>query len=127
MLAHWCLLAVLYISWPTLSQWHAAIPTVDQNKITTAKVIRGELIRNVAVSGKAIAANAPQLYSTEVGKINFVTKPGESVAKGQVVATLASPELDALIKQQESTLEQLTISAKPGFIGRQRVFVRSGK
>lgn len=108
-------LAIYFLS-PTLLQWYAAIPTIEKSNITTAKVIRGELTRNVAVSGKAIAANAPQLYSTEVGEITFSVKPGESVKNGQVVATLLSPELDALIKQQKSTLEQLTINSNRGLL-----------
>lgn len=105
---------IVYSVLPKLNQWYSSIPSVDSNTITTAAVIRGELIRDVSVSGKAVAANAPQLYSTEVGKITLLAKPGEAVSQNQVVAQLNSPELDALIKQQESTLEQLIINANRG-------------
>ncbi|MEW6999285.1 efflux RND transporter periplasmic adaptor subunit [Colwelliaceae bacterium BS250] len=105
---------IIYSMLPTLTQWYSSIPSVNANKLTTAAVIRGELIRDVSVSGKAVAANAPQLYSTEVGKITLLAKPGEAVSLNQVVAQLISPELDALIKQQESTLEQLIINANRG-------------
>jgi len=107
---------ITYLMMPTLVQWYSSIPSVNANTITTASVIRGELIRDVAVSGKAVAANAPQLYSTEVGKITLLAKPGEAVSKNQIVAQLISPELEALIKQQESTLEQLSISANRGLL-----------
>jgi HlyD family secretion protein len=101
---------------PTLSQWYSSIPSIDSKSINIETVIRGDLIRDVVVSGKAVAANAPQLYSTEIGKITLLAKPGEAVALNQIVARLMSPELDALIKQQQSTLEQLSINANRGVL-----------
>lgn len=108
--------ALSYIIFPTLSQWYSSIPSVDSKSINIETVIRGDLIRDVVVSGKAVAANAPQLYSTEIGKITLLAKPGEAVALNQIVARLMSPELDALIKQQQSTLEQLSINANRGVL-----------
>jgi len=105
-----------YIAFPTLSQWHSAIPTIDAKSIQINTITRGDLVRDVVVSGKAVAANAPQLYSTEIGKITLLAKPGEAVEANQIVAKLVSPELDALIKQQQSTLEQLSISANRGVL-----------
>jgi len=111
------LLCVLsYIAFPTLSQWYSSIPSIASNSITVDTVIRGDLIRDVVVSGKAVAANAPQLYNTEIGKITLLAKPGEAVEKNQIVARLVSPELDSLIKLQQSTLEQLSINANRGVL-----------
>lgn len=108
--------ALSYVAFPTLSQWYSAIPTIDVKTLQIDTIIRGDLIRDVVVSGKAVAANAPQLYSTEIGKITLLAKPGEAVEANQIVAKLVSPELDALIKQQQSTLEQLSISANRGVL-----------
>lgn len=105
-----------YLALPTLSQWYSSIPSVDNESIKVDTVIRGDLIRDVVVSGKAVAANAPQLYSTEIGKITLLAKPGEAVQENQTVARLVSPELDALIKQQQTTLEQLSINANRGIL-----------
>jgi HlyD family secretion protein len=110
------ILTLLYVSFPTLSQWYSSIPSVDSDSLTIDSVIRGELVRDVAVSGKAVAANAPQLYNTEKGQITLLAKPGETVLQNQIVARLVSPELDALIKQQESTLEQLSINSNRGIL-----------
>ena len=110
------LFVLSYITLPTLSQWYSSIPSVDSKSINIETVIRGDLIRDVVVSGKAVAANAPQLYSTEIGKITLLAKPGEAVKLNQIVARLVSPELDALIKQQQSTLEQLSINANRGVL-----------
>ena len=108
------LCALSYVTFPTLSQWYSSIPNIDRKSIKIDTIIQGDLIRDVVVSGKAVAANAPQLYSTEIGKITLLAKPGEAVALNQIVARLMSPELDALIKQQQSTLEQLSINANRG-------------
>lgn len=85
---------------PTLSQWYSSIPSVDRQSIKVDTVIRGDLIRDVVVvvSGKVVAANAPQLYNTEIGKTILLAKPGEAAEKNQIVAWLLSPEQDALIK-----------------------------
>ena len=101
--------AMTFFAWPSLSAWSSSAIRVERDSLVVAKVERGTLIRDVAVSGKIVAANAPQLYSAEAGKVTLLIKPGEAVEKNQVVATVESPELDALIKQQESTLMQLTI------------------
>lgn len=104
----------LYFAAPVFSQWSASIPSVDSDDLIFGSVIKGDLVRDVAVNGKVVAANAPQLYSTEEGQITLLAKPGETVSKDQVVAIVASPELQALIEQQTSTLEQLKIDAKRG-------------
>ncbi|MCJ8271193.1 MAG: efflux transporter periplasmic adaptor subunit, partial [Psychrosphaera sp.] len=73
------------ISMPTLSQWYNGIPSVAQQSVLTAKVFSGELVRDIAVSGKLVAANAPTLYSPEPGKITLLAKPGTQVAKDSIV------------------------------------------
>jgi len=116
LLAFFALCGLAYISTPILSQWYSSTPTIAVKTVQIETVIRGDLIRDVVVSGKAVAANAPQLYSTEIGKITLFAKPGEAVTLNQIVAKLVSPELDAMIKQQQSTLEQLSISANRGML-----------
>jgi len=108
------LLLGIYFCLPILGQWHSATPRVDMEKLSVAPVFRGDLIRDVAVSGKIVAANAPQLYSTEQGQVSLTAKPGQQVSEGQVVAVITSPELDAQIKQQKSALEQLKIDSRRG-------------
>lgn len=117
--AKWLLLAAVvagcgWLMAPALSQWKNAIPNVDVEELTLARVTKGDLIRDVAVNGKVVAANAPQLYSTEDGQITLLAKPGEKVEQGMLVASLDSPELNAQIEQQNSALEQLKIDAKRG-------------
>jgi len=107
------IIAGVYIL-PTLSNWYSGIISVDKTNLLTAKVFRGELIRDVAVSGKLVAANAPQLYSPEIGDVTMLSRPGDKVNKGQIVARLNSPELISLIKQNKSQLDKLKIEASRG-------------
>jgi len=102
-------LAVILVSWPSISMWYNSAAKAELDKLSIAEVKRGDLTRNISVSGKIVAANAPQLYSSELGKITLLVKPGESVEQDQVIANVDSPELKALVEQQESTLEQLKI------------------
>ena len=115
----WIIVLVLglitsYFVAPVLATWSAAIPYIDREDLIISPVIRGDLVRDIAVNGKVVAANAPQLYSTEEGQITLLALPGEVVKKNQVVAELTSPELQAQIKQQQAVLEQLVIDAQRG-------------
>ncbi|WP_340678556.1 HlyD family efflux transporter periplasmic adaptor subunit, partial [Paraglaciecola sp.] len=95
-------------------QWYGGIPTVDSDSLLSAQVIKGDLIRDIAVSGKLVAANAPQLYSSESGVVDLLVKPGDSVEQGQIVANIASPELAAEIRQQQAKLVNLQVDAQRG-------------
>ena len=107
-------LVATYFLAPVLHLWSGGIPTVDQEDVIIAPVVRDDLIRDVAVNGKIVAANAPLLYSTEAGQVTLLAKPGETVTAGQLVARLESPELEAQIKQQTSALAQFKLDAKRG-------------
>lgn len=102
-------LSISLMSWPSISMWYSSAAKAKLSQITIAEVQRGDLSRNISVSGKVVAANAPQLYSSEQGKITLLAKPGEAVTAEQVVARVDSPELQAILEQQKSTLEQLKI------------------
>jgi HlyD family secretion protein len=77
-------------------------------------VFKGTLIRDVAVNGKLVAANAPTLYSSEAGQVTLLAKPGDIVEKDTIVATVLSPELQSTVKQAAATLERLKIEASRG-------------
>lgn len=107
-------IAATWFSLPTLSQWMGGIPNIDAQTITRATAFKGTLIRDIAVNGKLVAANAPTLYSSESGQVTLLAKPGDIVEKNTVVATIASPELQSMIKQATAKLERLKIDANRG-------------
>ncbi len=69
-----------------------------------SRLTQGTLVRDVATSGKIVAANAPILYSTEAGVVTLLRNPGDTVAQGDVLAIVDSPELANALQQQQSVL-----------------------
>ena len=69
-------------------------------------VLRDDLVRDVSVQGRVVAAISPTLYATAAGSISLHVEAGASVTEGQVLATVDSPALANLLKQAESSLEQ---------------------
>ena len=102
------------LSASALTQWYSGIRSIETETLLMAQVFRGELIRDIAVSGKLIAANAPQLYSPEAGQITLFAKPGDQVEKADLIARLESPKLEALVNQENSLLDKLKIDARRG-------------
>lgn len=103
-----------WISMPTLSQWFGGVPSIESESVNYARAFTGTLVRDIAVNGKLVAANAPTLYSSEAGQVNLLAKPGDIVEKNNVVATISSPELQSKIKQANAKLGQLKIDASRG-------------
>lgn len=107
---------ITVVSIPAISQWYSGIKTVSYAQLVTAKVIKKDLVRDVSVSGRLVAANAPQVYSPEPGQATLLVKPGDKVEQGALLATIHSPELDAQIDQQSSLLAQLHLESNRGLL-----------
>ncbi|GIU44142.1 RND transporter MFP subunit [Shewanella colwelliana] len=84
--------------------------SIDRSELRFATLVRGTLVRDVATTGKIVAANAPVLYSPEKGTVTLIANPGDRVEKGQVVATIESHSLTNSLKQQESLLDSMRSS-----------------
>jgi HlyD family secretion protein len=54
-----------------------------------------------------VAAISPKLYSPAQGTISFYIDAGDTVIKGQILATIDSPELSNQLKQEQSALQRL--------------------
>ena len=108
------IVGLAWVSLPTLSQWINSTPSVESQSVMKATAFTGTLVRDIAVNGKLVAANAPTLYSSEAGQVTLLAKPGDIVAQGDIVATILSPELQSQIKQANAKLERLKIDANRG-------------
>jgi HlyD family secretion protein len=86
---------------------HSAKSSISRSKVQVAKVHVKALIRDIAASGKIVAANAPKIYSPERGFIDLKVKAGDTVKQGGTLALLQSPELTNELKQQESVFKRL--------------------
>jgi HlyD family secretion protein len=100
------LAALLGIGW-VVRNWLGASKSVDASRVRIAKVERGTLVRDVVSDGRVVAANSPTLYAIAAGTVDFHVRPGDKVVKGQKLATLASPELQSRLTQEQATLAGL--------------------
>jgi len=76
------------------------------DRVRTAVVARGDLVRDVSVQGRIVAAVSPTLYASASGSITLEVVAGQQVIAGQVLASVDSPELKSQLQQSESALEQ---------------------
>ena len=96
---------VIYVT-PLVQRWANATVSVPFERVRTAEVVRGDLVRDVTVQGRIVAAVSPTLYASESGTITLHVEAGEQVLAGQVLATVDSPELTSRLQQARSSLEQ---------------------
>jgi HlyD family secretion protein len=100
------LLAILVI---VLLRFSGAETSIDRSRLTIATVERGSFVHDVAADGQVVAAVSPTLYAPAPGIVALKIHAGDTVAKGQVLATLESPDLIARLSQEEATLQNLRI------------------
>ena len=70
-------------------------------------MVRGDLVNDVAAQGRVVAASRPTLFSPAAGIVSLRVRDGQAVAKGEVLALVASPELDNRLEQEKATLDSL--------------------
>jgi HlyD family secretion protein len=87
--------------------WLGANRSVSRERIRIARVERGTLVRDVVADGRVVAANSPTLYTIAAGTVDFHVRPGDKVTRGQALATVASPELQSRLTQEQATLAGL--------------------
>ncbi len=102
--------ALAWIALPWFQRWADATISFPYERVRVATVTRGDLVRDVTVQGRVVAAVSPTLYATAAGSITLNVDAGERVIAGQVLATIDSPQLDNLLRQGESSLEQRQVS-----------------
>jgi HlyD family secretion protein len=90
-----------------MRNWLSAERAVERARIRIAQVERGTLVRDVVADGRVVAANSPTLYAIAAGAVDFHVRPGDKVARGQALATIASPELQSKLTQEQATLAGL--------------------
>jgi HlyD family secretion protein len=99
-------IALIIVASPSVKRWANATVSVPYERIRTATVTRGDLVRDVSVQGRVVAAVSPTLYATASGTITLHVEAGEKVVAGQVLASVKSPELANRLEQAETSLAQ---------------------
>lgn len=98
--------ASVVVAAPWVQRWASATVSVPLDRVRTAEVTRGNLVRDVSVQGRVVAAVSPTLYASAPGTITLNVEAGEQVGAGQVLATIDSPELTNQLQQAEASLAQ---------------------
>jgi HlyD family secretion protein len=113
------LIAGAWLAAPAIERWANATVTVPMDRVRIATVTTGDLVRDVSVQGRVVAAVSPTLYASASGAITLAVEAGEQVSEGQVLATVESPELTSQLKQLQSAFEQKQMDLQ-----RQRIELR---
>ena len=113
------LLALVAIAAWGLKGWASSDATVARERVRIATVTRGEFVSDVAAQATVVAAVSPALYAPAAGTVSLAAKAGDTVHKGDVLATLDSPGLRNEYQREQATLESLTMDLR-----RQEIDVR---
>lgn len=105
-------LLLVWVMAPAVQRWATATVTVPRDRLRIATVMRDDLVRDVSVQGRVVAAISPTLYAPAAGAITLVVDAGSTVVEGQVLARIDSPALTNQLQQAESSLEQQSVEVE---------------
>lgn len=91
---------------PAISNWSSSDTSISIQRLRLAEVSRGNFVRDLSVQGRVVAAVSPRLYSPAQGTITFEVDAGDGVVKGQILATIESPELSNQLEQEQASLQK---------------------
>ena len=109
-------LALAAMGWPALSRLLSADSSASAARLRIAEVKRGDLVRDVSVQGKVVAAFSPTLYARSGGTVDLQVQAGDKVGKGDVLAIIDSPELTNRLQQEQATLDSLALEIERAVI-----------
>ena len=81
--------------------------SISADRLGIDEVARGPFVRDIHAEGKVVAAFSPTLFAPAAGAVTLQVHAGDTVKKGQVLATLASPELAAHLAQETAAADNL--------------------
>ncbi len=99
--------------------WLGTGQVVPRERLRLSPVARGHFVRDVAAEGTVVAAVSPTLFAIAPGTVSYAVRAGDAVQKGQVLATLDSPDLMNELQRERATLRSLDAALE-----RQRIEIR---
>jgi HlyD family secretion protein len=105
----------LLLAWLARS-WSQSGHVVSMQSLEIATVTRGSFVQDVSGRGTVIAAISPSLFATAAGTIRYAVHAGDRVSKGQVLASLSSPDLSNEYQRELATLQSMDAA-----LARQRI------
>ena len=110
------LLIVAWLVAPSVQRWAGSSVSVPRDRLRLAGVVRADLVRDVSVQGRVVAAVSPSLFAPAGGTITLLVEAGAEVSEGQALAVLDSPELQNQLQREQATLDSLSVE-----LDRQRI------
>jgi HlyD family secretion protein len=105
-------LAALFAIVPTVARLMSSDSSASAARVRIAEVKRGTLVRDVSVQGRVVAAVSPTVYARSAGTVTLDVHAGDKVKKGDVLAEIESPELANKLKQEQATLDSLSLDVE---------------
>ncbi|MGH8313632.1 MAG: efflux RND transporter periplasmic adaptor subunit [Steroidobacterales bacterium] len=99
-------IVLLLTAW-LVYRWMDSATIVPRARVRIAEVTVGRFVRDVSAQGTIVAAVSPTLYAPSAGTVTLVAKPGSQVAKGELLATIDSPQLRNDYQRERATLDSL--------------------
>ena len=103
------LIVVAVLVTPSLKRWAGSSISVPRDRLRLATVARTDLVRDVSVQGRVVAAISPSLFAPADGTITLLVEAGAKVVEGQSLALLDSPDLRNQLQQEQATLDSLSV------------------
>ncbi|HLI18755.1 MAG TPA: efflux RND transporter periplasmic adaptor subunit [Rhodanobacteraceae bacterium] len=104
------ILALLVWLVPGALRLFSAGSSVSASRLQIATVERGPFVRDIAADGRVVAAVSPTLYANAAGAVTLKVHAGDKVAKGQVLAVIASPELTNKLAQEQNNEDSMEVA-----------------
>ncbi|MFT7559876.1 MAG: HlyD family secretion protein [Flavobacteriales bacterium] len=111
-LVAFCVVILAVTASPRIAALLSTDKVIAASAVRIATVVRGDLIRETNAQGHIVAANSPTLFSSEPGYIDLEVKAGEHVKKGELLATIESPQLNERLAQSQSLYSQMKIETE---------------
>lgn len=96
------LLVAIVAAIPAILRWTRADKAVDASMLRYATVTRGDLLRDLSLQGRVVAALSPTLFSSGQGIVTLRAHAGAQVKQGDVLAVIESKELRSALDQAQS-------------------------
>ncbi len=87
--------------------WSRSGHTIPADRLHITTVQKGHFVRDAAAEGIVVAPVSPTLFAIAPGTVNYTVHAGDTVTKGQVLASLDSPELRNEYQREQATLDSL--------------------
>lgn len=100
---------------------------MPRERLRVATVHYGDLVRDVSVEGRVVAAVSPTLFASADGTITLLVESGTEVAVGDELAHIESPELENRLQQERASLETARVELEREHITLRQLQLESQK